>query len=229
MLSVYVLSSLLLMAAPAIAAPAPEDDDYNFSWLDPDKKVNVLQNRKYRKAMRPYVVAGGGLNLSNAFRSGYLGSLRGGFWASEQFGVEALGAFFGNADNATLTALKNRTTVLPFVREIRGYFGGLVNWAPFYAKLNFFNSILYFDWLINAGLGQVSTANDRNSTSGAQSNFVSESHFGFFFGTALNFYLSKNFSIRFDLQGVNYGATGADDKNRRFTSFDFTAGVGFML
>src|SRR3954465_6960282 len=33
--------------------PAPQaDDEYSFNWLDPDKKIYVLQNRRYLKAER---------------------------------------------------------------------------------------------------------------------------------------------------------------------------------
>ena len=43
-----------------------DDDEFNFSWLDPDKKVYVLQNRKYRKKNRFAIFLTGGLNLSRA-------------------------------------------------------------------------------------------------------------------------------------------------------------------
>ena len=39
---------------------AAEGDTYSFSWLDPDKEVFVLQNRKYRKKGRLHLNAGGG-------------------------------------------------------------------------------------------------------------------------------------------------------------------------
>lgn len=225
---VAVLLQYLFLSASAFSAD-PAEEDYNFSWLDPDKKVYVLQNRRYRKAMRPYIVANGGMNLSNPFRDSYLGGGRAGFWINEQFGVEGLMAFASNSENSTMTAIRSQTTVLPYVREIRSYYAGMVNWAPFYAKLNFFNYVLYFDWMIHAGLGQVNTANDRNRVSTAASSYTNENHLGIFFGTGINFFLSKHFSIRLDLQGVNFGATGADDKDKRFQNFDFTGGLGFML
>jgi outer membrane beta-barrel protein len=231
-------SLLLLVAAATVwsvttradnGGRVPEGDEYDFSWLDPDKKVYIIQNRKYRKAMRPSVYAGGGLNLSNSFRTAYLGMVKPGFWINEQFGVEGVLAFHSNSDNATLTALKRQTTVLPYVREIRSYFAANFVWAPFYSKLNIFNYILYMDWMISAGMGSVNSANDRNTVAGAGSNFQTQSHIGIFMGTAMNFYMSKNFFVRLDLQGVNYGATGADDRSRRFQSFDFTTGLGVIF
>ena len=232
----YILA--LAVFALTVATQAPEaradekqdeSEDYNFSWLDPDKKVYVLQNRRYRKAMRPHLYVGGGLNLSNPFKTGYVGTGRAGFWLSEQFGIEGFGAFFANSDSDTLVAIRQRSTVQPFVREIKTYFGGAFDWAPFYAKMNIFNNIVYFDWLFNVGAGVVNTENDRNTASSAAAARVSESHFGIFFGTAMNFFLSKHFLVRLDLTGVNYGATGASGADKRFMSFDFTAGAGFIF
>ena len=39
--------------APAASGDGSNsDDEYNFNWLDPEKKIYVLQNRKYLKANR---------------------------------------------------------------------------------------------------------------------------------------------------------------------------------
>src|SRR4051812_15514010 len=61
-----------------------EEDEYNFSWLDPDKKVYVLQNRKYRKTGRLAISLAGGLNLSNPYRTEYELVPRADYWFSEQ-------------------------------------------------------------------------------------------------------------------------------------------------
>ena len=45
--------------------------EYDFSWLDPDKKIYVIQNRKYLKAKRALVSVLGGLGLSNPYRTTY--------------------------------------------------------------------------------------------------------------------------------------------------------------
>ena len=67
---------------------AAEGDTYNFSWLDPDKEVYVLQNRRYRKDSRLYVNVGGGIATSGAFVSS--GNLQGriGLFAMEEWGLE---------------------------------------------------------------------------------------------------------------------------------------------
>ncbi len=222
-------TSLAFVSAAKAQDEAPEEESTDLSWLDPDKKVYVLQNRKYRKAFRPALYLSGGKNLSNSYRSGWMGSVRAGMWFTEQFGVEAFGTFYKNSDSDNLKALRAVSTVLPFVREVRSYFGGVATWAPFYGKLNLFNWILYYDWALNLGLGSVNTANDRNTISGASSRYVTENFVGVFFGTSQNFYVSKHFSVRWDLVGVNYGATGADDRPKRFTNVDFLIGAGYLF
>jgi outer membrane beta-barrel protein len=179
--------------------------------------------------MRPSVYVGGGFNLSNAFKTGYLGTVKPGFWVKEWLGVEGVGAFMRNSDSDNLVALRTRSTALPFVRQINSYFGGQAVFAPFYAKLNMFNKIIYFDWFFFAGGGVVNTSNDINTVSNAAPNLQTESSFGLFYGTAMNFFLSKHFSVRLDLQAVNYNATGALGESKRFNSFDFTLGAGFFL
>ncbi len=213
------------------AAASNGDEEFNFSWLDPDKKVYVLQNRKYRKAGRFGLSVSGGTNLSNPYKTEYLYSGKGTFWITEQLGVEGFYTGLTNSDSGNFTALKNvNSTALPFVRENRSYYGGLAMWAPFYAKINLFNIILYFDWYFNAGLGQIRTAFDQNRLAGAGPNYKFENLTTFLFGTGQSFYIGKSFQIRLDLTGMAYRATSADNVTiKTFTNFDFSAGVGYLF
>ena len=56
-LVIFAMLWMLLIATTwAEAADVPVDNsgnDYSFRWLDPDKKIYVLQNRKFTKANRP--------------------------------------------------------------------------------------------------------------------------------------------------------------------------------
>lgn len=225
------LVSFTFIASASDLRDSDDSEEYNFSWLDPDKKVYVLQNRKYRKANRLAVFASAGNNLSNPFKTEYIGSVRGAFWLTEQFGIEGFFSFLTNSDNSTLKALKNvNSTALPFIRENRSYFGGVLSYTPWYAKLNFFNKILYLDWYFNLGLGQLSTAVDRNRLATGTSSYRFEDLMTVFFGVGQNFYVTKNILVRLDLVGMGYRATGADDVTEyTFTNFDFTAGVGFLF
>ncbi len=207
------------------------DEEYNFSWLDPDKKVYVLQNRRYRKAERLGVYISGGLNLSNPFRTEYSAVPRVAFWLSEQFGFEAFYGLVSTSANATLTALRTvSASALPFVRENRGYFGGVGTWTPWYSKLNFFNKILYFDWFVHAGLGQIQTAVDENTRATGSPNYRLENLTTLFLGTGQNFFLNQHFQVRLDLIGMFYRARGADNvTTRTFSDFDFTTGLGYVF
>ena len=217
--------------APAAKSEDGDDDEYNFSWLDPDKKVYVLQNRKYRKKMRFGISLSGGANMNNPYRTEYLGLPRASFWILETLGIEAFYGLFSNSDNSNLTALKNASpTALPFVRETRNYLAMVATWAPFYAKINFFNKILYFDWFFNAGAGQVGTAVDQNRRAGNASSFVTENLFGFFYGTGQNFFVTKHILVRWDLIGHAYSATGADNVTKSLrANYDFALGLGYLF
>ena len=232
----FLLIALALQAlwAPpaAVAAQGSSDDDeYNFSWLDPDKKVYVLQNRKFRKKDRFAIYLSGGINLSNPYRSEYMAIPRVGYSFSERFGAEFFFATISNADNENLKALKKvSSSALPFVREHRSYFGGLVIWTPWYSKLNFFNKILYYDWFLKAGLGQVATALDRNRDASLASNFLTENFVAAYFGTGMNFFVTRNVLARLDLIGMTYSAKGADNVTElRQFNYDFAVGLGYLF
>lgn len=218
-------------AARAAASSDSDDEEYNFSWLDPDKKVYVLQNRKYRKKSRIAITLSAGLNLSNPYQSESLVAPRASYWISEQFGFEFFFAFLKNSDNGTLKALKDAgPAVLPFVRQNRSYYGGVLTWTPWYAKLNFFNKILYFDWFLYAGIGQVNTAVDHNRSFAAPSNFITETLFTVFYGTGQNFYVTQNWLVRLDLLGMAYNASGKDATTTTVTTnYDFSVGVGYLF
>lgn len=208
-----------------------DDDEYNFSWLDPDKKVYVLQNRKYRKKNRFAVFLSAGADLSNPFRTEYEIVPRADYWFSEQFGVEAFYGALTNSDSSTLTALKNvSTSALPFVRENRSFFGGALTWTPWYAKLNFFNKILYFDWFLLGGVGQTVTAVNQTTKVGLAPNFAIQNLFTEYFGTGHEYYVTHNFIVRLDFFGMMYSATGADGSTtQNQINWEFTAGVGWAF
>lgn len=231
--AVQFLTTPCSYAATQSTEESAADDEYNFSWLDPDKKVYVLQNRKYRKAMRPAVYLQGGLNLDNPYRSELLYGARASFWFSEQFGIDAFYYKINSSKNDTFKALEDAASnsgALPFVRRHHSYLGALGTFTPWYAKLNFFNKILYFDWFFNLGLGQASTSVDRNRSKVTASNFVNENNFTIFYGTGQNFYVTRNFMIRLDLLGSTYTATTVNaSTTKRYFNWDFVAGIGYLF
>ena len=215
----------------ATAKNSDGDDEYNFSWLDPEKKVYVLQNRKYRKAGHAGIFLGGAMNLSGPFKTHYMGVPRLGYWFTENMGVELFYALGSNQDTSTLASLRKvSASALPFVREVRSYFGAVFSWVPWYAKLNFFNKILYLDWALNAGVGRVNTAFDQNNRATSAPNYLNESFTGLFLGTSQNYFVSRNWSVRLDLISYMYNAKGADNESTNtYKNFDFGVGVGYLF
>ena len=66
----FLLSFLIVFSSSLIVTPqgnTSTEDAYDFSWLDPGKKIFVLQNRRYRKDNKFHLAAGAGFTSSGAF------------------------------------------------------------------------------------------------------------------------------------------------------------------
>ncbi len=214
---------------------AGEQSTYNFSWLDPDKEVYVLQNRKYRKVGKAHVVAGYGQTLSGPFVNASSIQGRAGYFIVEDWGFELLYAKNSGKENETAQAVRNPGGAgsAPFRRLVNNYMGGMVLWSPFYAKVNTFNTILYVDWMVGAGYGKLEETNNRDEViSGSTSNIpTTETHNGILWGTALKFYYNQYLHVRWDLTGIHYQAQRAKindtDKTKAwYNNYDMTLSLG---
>lgn len=239
---VLILMGLLVMPASvgaadqdeAARAPASSTaaDDYSFDWLDPDKKIYVLQNRRYQKARHILLSGLFGSGFSDAFRSVRDVDLRGAFYLTEEWGIEMLFASFFNSENSTFQALKTSSpNALPVVREFKSQVGAMLHWAPWYAKINVFNTILYFDWYFEVGGGTTQIDRDRRTSLSANPDVVSESFFTFFAGTGHQFHLSQNWVVRLDFLGAFFKAPlfGDQGEDTWYSRYRFSAGIGFRL
>ena len=187
---------------------ASEKSLYNFSWLDKDKEIYVLQNRKFRKAQNFYVGVTGAYNLSQAFVDAYGGTARAGYFFSEDWGIEFLYGKNTNKENDTAKGVKSQGTV-PFYRQIDGFMGAMLMWSPFYSKINTFNRIFYFDWMFGVGAGTITTKDNRNkfdTTAPNQDSLTSESNIGALWNTGFRFYVTEHWSVRLDITGQTYKA-----------------------
>lgn len=206
--------------------------DYNFQWLDPDKKIYVLQNRRYQKANRLQLSANAGLSSTNAYRDSYVVEPRLAFYFREWLGIEGFYSFFLNQENSTFQALSRAApNALPNVRELRSQMGALLKFVPWYAKINVFNQILYFDWSFSGGAGQLVTALDLRTSSAAAANYRTENLIGYYLGTGHQYHLSDTFSIRLDYLVTFYRAPlfGTTGDATWFSSSNFSAGLGVRL
>ena len=210
------------------------ETEYSFKWLDSDKKVYVLQNRRYLKRRRVMATIMGGYGASNPYRDTFNLDARVGFFITEDFGIEGYFNQSFNSNNNTLSALLNSgTTALPAERENLTQAGGLVLWAPFYAKINLFNWIMYFDWYLSSGAGVIlSQAGARaNSNASSLPAFESQNLFSIYFGTGHLYHLSDWLFARVDVLGALYraptfGTTSLGAGYSWFINYNINLGVG---
>jgi outer membrane beta-barrel protein len=232
-----VVSGLSEITATAHAAS--NDDDYNFSWLDPEKKIYVLQNRKFRKAGGAHVYLLGGVALAETYRTSYQVQPRLATWFNEDFGLEVFYTGRFNSPNNAYRALEKSvgSGTTPLIREIKSQFGVLFNWAPWYAKINVFDTVMYFDWYFSLGAGTMSSEIGPNTKENPvyTSQWQSENLFAVYLGTGQIFHLSDLFKVRLDFLGHFYsapvfaGIPGAPQDKSIFSSFTFNLGIGLKL
>jgi outer membrane beta-barrel protein len=204
---------LVIMCLISTLSMAAEKSLYDFSWLDRDKEVYVLQNRKFRKDGKVYVGATAEYLLNGAFINSYGGAFRAGYFFNEDWGIELIYGKNTGSENDTAKGVREQSTV-PFYRKVDTYAGGMLMWSPFYSKINTFNKIFYFDWMFGAGVAQIQTKDNRNLFDTASQNrntLVDESQIGGIWNTGFRFYLSDHWSLRLDLTGLAYSA----DKTKR--------------
>ena len=222
------------------SAFAAVDDDYNFSWLDPDKKIYVLQNRKFRKAKAAQIFLMGGMGLGEPYRKAYQYQPRLGYWFNEDIGIEGFYTGRFNSSNNAYLALDQAITAggvtkSPLIREVNSQFGVLMNWAPWYAKINVFNTILYFDWYFSLGVGSMSSDIGPKTKADNPLLWTPENLFTVYAGTGHLFHLSERFMARLDFLGHFYsakvfgGLAGAPADSAIFSNFDLNLGIGLKL
>ena len=194
-----------LLSAPY--GSASEGDVYNFSWLDPDKEIYVLQNRKFRKNGRPYVGLGFGKTTSGAFVDGTNIQGRAGFFFREEWGIEVVLSKNSGEENVTARSVRNEGAT-PFRRVVEGYYGAMLSWAPFYSKINTFNQIVYLDWIFGAGYGNVSEKNNKteffDAGPGGGTIVDQLDSSALLWQAALKLYLTPRWNVRLNLVTLHY-------------------------
>jgi outer membrane beta-barrel protein len=231
---------VLLMLLLSMSLIASEKSLYNFSWLDNDKEIYVLQNRKFRKDGNLYLGATAAYNLSQPFLDAFGGTVRGGYFFSEDWGLEFLYGKNSNNENDTAKGVKEQGTV-PFYRSIDSFMGATIMWSPFYSKINTFNKVFYFDWMFGLGIGSISTKDNRNkfdTTATDQDELTQENHIGALWNTGFRFYLNESWSLRLDLTGQAYkadktnktqAATETTKASKVYNNYDLGLGLNYAF
>ena len=227
---------VLLSSIFTIDAFSSEECTYNFSWLDPDKEVYVLQNRKFRKAKRVFLSLGAGTQVSGAFVDSTHFQARAGYYFRENWGITLLYGSASGEENTTAESVRSNGTI-PFRRTMNGYTGAMLMWSPFYSKLNTFNTIFYYDLIFGLGVSSLDFDSNRpevdaNVTSDSR---INETYTALTLDIGTKFFISNNWSADVNLttfifnaaNGARTGNTGAGEK--RTSHWDLTFGVGYTF
>lgn len=212
---------------------ASESDLYDFSWLDKDKEVYVLQNRKFKKENKFNLTAGYGQTASGAFVDANAIQFRAGYFFTEELGFEVIYSKNSGVENETAASVRNSGSI-PFRRIVESYSGGMLVWAPFYSKINTFNKIVYFDMLFGLGVAQVAEVNNRSQFDNFDPSLkdVSENHSGLIWNFGNKFFITEMWNIRFDISGIHYQAKKAIKNTTEeswYQNIDMALSVGIDL
>ena len=212
--NLFLILFLIFISLTEKVAYSAQGDTYSFSWLDPDKEVFVLQNRKYFKKNRLYINGGGGIKTNGAFVDSYFFQGRIGYFFLEDWGLEGLYVKHKGEESDAAKSVRKRT--IPFRRLIQSYQGGMLLWSPFYAKVNTFNNIIYLDWMIGIGGAQLTEDNNVLSlqSSAIDRRITTETHQGLLWDTSLKFFINRHWEIRTGLTVFHYKAEEPTDEGK---------------
>lgn len=227
--------SLIGMIVFSTTGLAAESNVYDFSWLDQEKEVYVLQNRKFRKKGTLYLGGTYGRSVSGAFVDSSEYNLIAGFFFSEDWGIELSYTGAQGSKNKTYDAVSAQGSVA-FFRQIETATSAMLMWSPFYSKINTFNKIFYYDWMFGLGFANVSTSDNRKEFSGGSDSnqLVEEDLSGVAWMTALRFYITQHWSARIDFKGTHVNAdsaiTGETDTEKRWNNYyNFNVGINYAF
>ena len=230
-----LITAILLTLFSAVLKAA-EKDLYYFLWLDPDKKVFVLQNKIHKKENTIYANIGYGSGLSSNFQDTSLLHFNAGYSFTETWAIEGLYTSYTNKDNDAFTNLKKLNGAVPFIRNTKSNYGVIAKWSPFYGKINTFNQIFYFDWSFGAGLGQLNTESNAltAATPSRANTYANESYTSLLSKTELTVHLNKNIHINAGLLFNTYKApgptiNGVSPNAKLRNNMDVVFGVGFSF
>lgn len=205
---------------------------YDFLWLDPDKKVYVLQNKQYFKKNKYYIDLGYLRGLSSQFSDSSGGVLSGSYYFTDQWGVEFSYYHYKNKFNDDYKNVRNINDTEPFVRELTSSLVAALKWSPFYGKINTFNKIIYFDLILSLGLSSLNTrANLDISDTNTNVPFEDENSIAGFSKVEVKAYVSKTWNLGVYASSHFFNADGPRVVNKSSLKFNndliFYVGVSF--
>lgn len=230
----FLLFFILLTSSFVVAS---EKSVYEFSWLDKDKEVYVLQNRRFRKVGKIYIGADGVKTISGAFVDSYGGTIRGGYFFSEDWGVEGVFGKNSGSKNDTAKGVEDQQANA-FYRKVDTYMGAMAMWSPFYSKINTFNKVFYYDWMFGLGVASVKLLDNRGEFNSVTSTtLTSSSGIGALWNTGLRVYINDSWSLRIDFTGLHVKPEDSDIEDNGnsvttsalFSNYDLGFGLNYTF
>lgn len=210
-----------------------ETDLYDFLWLDPDKKVYVLQNKIFPKTKTIYFDIGYVTNDSSEFQDTNGGQVRIGYFFNEVLGIELNHAQYGSSNNSAYESVKAVNGLEPFIRRPLTSTSLFAIWSPFYGKINTFNKIFYFDWYFGLGTGayKMETNLEKVVDPSTPSQFETESFVPIQLKSGLKFHINRRLHLGVEFINTNFQAGSAENPNaddwKQSNDLIFSMGVSF--
>ncbi len=233
MLKIWFTALFCLSFLISTETHAGEESLYDFLWLDPDKKVYVLQNKLYKKEHKVAVDLGYISNFTSKFQDTSGFQFRAAYFFHEEWAIEATYQHYNNVNNDDFRSIRASSGVEPFIRRFNNSYGLNVIYSPFYGKINTFNQIFYFDWSFGAGLAKLNTESSlKTATSSSTVNsFDAESYTGAVLKTNLKFHITEYMHLGVEYMNTYYMAPSpANPKQDKLrTNTDIIMSVGFSF
>jgi outer membrane beta-barrel protein len=211
---------------------------YKYKWLDPKKKVYVLQNKIHPNKNAWNFTLGWGNSQLSDFQDSTGIHVTASYHFLEEWGVELFYTAYANSNNSSYEAIQSQTgQVIPHIITFDNVVGANLIFSPFYGKLNTFNKIFYIDWSFGAGLGMASSQDNTQdfiSPGGATSQlnrFTRENRMTLSLKTQVKWHVTDRFKVLLDFN--NYFTNlpepefGMPEAMRR--SFDLIFSVGMKF
>lgn len=225
------LIALALMMMMTNRTHAGEESLYDFPWLDPDKKVYVLQNKLYKKEQSFYFDVGYISNFTSKFQDTSGFGARAGYFIHEEWGLEIFYNKYSNKNNDDFDNVRLINQAEPFIRRMESSYGANLIWSPFYGKINTFNKIFYFDWSFGAGLAKVTTESNIKTVriGNVKNRYEKETYTGGILKSNVKLHVSENFHVGLEYMNTYYMAPGPKDpkSDKLRTNTDIMISVGF--
>lgn len=229
-LSIIALGLMLMFSKNTHAG---EKSLYDFLWLDPDKKVYVLQNKLYKKENSFYFDLGYIANMTSKFQDTNGFSFKGGYYFHEEWGIELFYQQYSNSNNDDFNNVKLINEAVPFVRRLDSTYGAALIYSPFYGKINTFNKIYYFDWSFGVGYSKINANSNIKSVriDNAPNKYEKETYNGGVLKTKVKFHVTENVHLGLEYMNTYYMAPGPKDpkSDKLRTNTDLIFSVGFSF